>query len=385
MLPEGNMKVLYAALRHDPRNPDLSSGADYNFYSVIKRHAMEVKIVGPFNAPPPLPERALKKFYMKITRKRYSKWDLYSVVRSSWAVNRAEREWKPDIVFTIFPAPLAFYDGKSPCIFVTDLTFQAWQEGGAGFGELALNFLVWLERRAVKKSTKIIVYSEWAKEEIMKRHRMIGDKIMVLPIPSALPSHVVPEALDISSEKKLESPIRLLLIGKEFIRKGVDIAIETVRLLNEKGVKAELTVCATAGPASPYVRYVGPYRKSVPEELQQYAELYRRAHFLIHPARFDPSPTVPAEAAGFGVPTLINDICGCATSVKDGVSGIVLPKHSAPEAYVKVIQGLLKNPERYNELCRTARQRYENEQNWEVAGKKVIQILKEVTQGRQSH
>jgi len=375
------MKVLYAALRHDPGNPDLASGVDHNFYTAFLREGMEVRVVGPFVDPPPLFERVLKKLYIAASGKRYLKWDLQSVWRSSQALNQFEKSWHPDIVFSIFPAPLAFYTGNAPCIFNTDTTFQGWQEGGAGFGDLALRTLVWIERRAIRRSAKIIAFSDWCKREIIKRHGVDAHKIEVCPMPSALPTHVVPRNFESIGIKKLTQPLKLLLVSRDYHRKGVDIGIEIVKGLNSNGIAAELTVCGIKGKANcRFVQFVGPYRKSDPTQLQQYVELYRQAHFLIHPARFDPSPIVPAEAAAFGVPTITNDAGGIATSAKDGVSGVVLPKHSAPEAYVKVIQGLLKNPERYNELCRTARERYENEQNWEVAGKRIVQILKEVAQ-----
>lgn len=99
------MKVLYAALRHDPRNPDLASGVDHNFYTAFLREGLEVRIVGPFTDAPPLFERALKKLYIAASGKRYLKWDLQSVWRSSQALNQFEKSWHPDIVFSIFPAP----------------------------------------------------------------------------------------------------------------------------------------------------------------------------------------------------------------------------------------------------------------------------------------
>lgn len=84
-----------------------------------------------------------------------------------------------------------------------------------------------------------------------------------------------------------------------------------------------------------------------------------------------------AEAAAFGTPTITNNIGGIATSVKDKVSGIVLPKNSPPGAYVKAIADLVNNPDWYYDLCATARRRYEKELNWKVAGKKVVRIVQE--------
>jgi glycosyltransferase involved in cell wall biosynthesis len=311
------------------------------------------------------------------------KWNLQNTRLSALALNKAESEWHPDLVFSIYAPPLAFYSGKAPCVFNTDTTLLGWQLGGAGFGGIPLKFLVWEERRAVRKSTLTITFSEWCKNDIIARHQIAPDRIFVQPMPSALPPEVVP-ARDEFVPKKINSPIRLLLVGRDYERKGIPTAIDVARQLNQKGISTELTICGLTGEPDGPVRFAGLFRKSVPEELRKYAGLYRQAHLLIHPATFDPSPIVPAEAAAFGVPTISNDVGGIATSVSHGVSGIVLPAHSPAEAYVETIVKLARNQDEYARLSLGARKRYEEEQNWQVAGQRVMKMLEEATTSRRN-
>ena len=84
-----------------------------------------------------------------------------------------------------------------------------------------------------------------------------------------------------------------------------------------------------------------------------------------------------SEAAAFGIPTITNNSGGLSTSVKNGISGIVLPQGSTPDAYANIIIGLMKNPKNYFDLCKTTRLRYEKELHWGVAGKKVNKIFNE--------
>ena len=364
---------------NDPLDPDASSGVDYNFHKEISERVDEVKIAGPYRIQGSLPERAMKRFYVKTTGKRYLKWNLRAIWNASHGVNKLEKSWKPDIVITIFPSTIAYYRGKTPVVFVTDLSFQSWQEHGAGFGNLALKGLVHLEHRAVQKSARTIVHSQWGKNELIKEHGGTPDKINILPMPAALPDEVIPNKIDIEEEKKLTRPLRLLLVGREYHRKGVDIALEVVKVLNDFGLETELIICATDGPDVPNVRYVGPFKKSIPDELRKYANLYRWTHLLIHPARFEPAGIVPGEAAAFGTPTVTNDTGGLATTVKNEVSGIVLPKNSLPESYVLAITELVNDPTRYYSLCRSSRTRYLRELNWNSAGKHTVSILADVT------
>jgi glycosyltransferase involved in cell wall biosynthesis len=202
-------------------------------------------------------------------------------------------------------------------------------------------------------------------------------------MPSALPKSVVPNR-DEWNQKRLESPLKLLLVGRDYKRKGIPTAIETAKLLNQRNIPTELTICGLAGEPDGFVRFAGLFRKSVPEELKKYADLYRCAHLLIHPATFDASPIVPAEAAAFGLPTISNDVGGIATSVAHGVSGIVLPAHSPAEAYVETILRLVRNPDEYTRLSLGARDRYDREQNWETAGKHMMRVLEQVVSSRRN-
>lgn len=372
------MKVLYAAYRHDPRNPDLASGSDYNFYHAMKRSGMEVKVLGPILNPAHILERGVMKLYWRQTGMKYAKFPVSLMFRASAALNRMEKRWKPDVVFTIFPLYLALYRGQAPAVYRLDTSFVGWQRSYPEFGKLAFRLTVWQEARGLRRTARVITHSEWAKAVLVQAYGVDPDIIRLFPNPSALPEHVVPDDIEIVALKRLEQPLRLLLVGRDEKRKGVDAAIEIVRRLNARGVPAVLTVCGVSREDGPNVRFVGPYKKSDPQQLLQYVTLYRRAHLLLHPALFEAAGIVPSEAAAFGTPTITNATGGLATTVTHNESGIVLEKGSPPEAYVEAIVNLVNNPEAYYALCRTARQRYDRELNWQYAGERVASILHEL-------
>jgi len=371
------VRILYAALRHDPRDPDRASGVDHAFYSAFIRAGAEVRVVGPFPQRGWLIDRLLKRAYDDIAGRRYLKWNLQITYLSARALNAAEAEWKPDLVFGLFPPPLAFYSGSAPAVFNTDTTLEGWQEGGANFGKLPLRVLAWEEKRAVRNCALTITFSDYCKRELILRHGVDERKVFIQPMPSALPMGAVPSPGN-WTPKTISSPLRLLLVGRDYERKGIPAAIDVVRELNRRGVAAELTICGLKGTSDDVVRFVGPFRKGVAQELSQYVDLYRGAHLLIHPATFEPAGIVPAEAAAFGVPTITNDVGGLATQVAHRESGVVLPGHSPPEAYVDAILELIRNPDEYRRLAFGARSRYEQLQNWDVAGKRVMRALEEV-------
>ncbi len=379
---KGKMKVLFVTY-HDPYVLDLASGSDYHYLQAVQNNGFDGKVIGPFMAPPIWPERIFTRLYQR-SGKRYLKHTLTTAWLASWATNKAAGEWEPDVLFTHYPSPLIFYHAGIPCVYRIDSTFYGVEKEYPRFGKLARWFEIWQEKQAFKHSARVITHSEWSGKILSDFYKVPKDRIIVYPEPSALPPNIVPDEIHIQEWKILKEPLRLLLVGRDYRRKGIDIAIEVVRQLNAAGVRTELTVCGAKGQNDGSVRFVGPFKKSIPEQLAQYVDLYRRAHLLIHPALFDAGPIAPGEAASFGTPTITNDVGGMSTTVRDGVSGIVLPKWSPPEAYVKAIIELTNDPERYYSLCQNARDRYERELNWRVVEKQFGEILRQVVREYQS-
>jgi glycosyltransferase involved in cell wall biosynthesis len=376
------MKVLFVTY-HDPYILDLASGSDFHYLQAVQNNGFEVKVIGPFKSPPIWPERIFSRIYQR-TGKRYLKYKLTTAWIASKATNQATQEWQPDVLFTHYASPLVFYHGKIPCVYRTDSTFFGVNKDYPQYGKLALWIEIWQEKRAFQSSARVITHSDWSGKILAEYYKVPKNRIVVYPEPSALPAHIVPQEIPIREWKRLNEPLRLLLVGRDYHRKGIDTAIEVVRQLNAGGTRAELTVCGAQGQVEDFVRFVGPFKKSIPDQLEQYADLYRQAHLLIHPALFDAGPIAPGEAASFGTPTITNDTGGMRTTVMDGVSGIVLPKGSPAEAYVKAIIELVEKPERYYGLCQKARERYEKELNWGVVDKRFGEILRQVVQENQS-
>jgi glycosyltransferase involved in cell wall biosynthesis len=371
------LKILYIAL-HDPTALDLASGVDYFHYQAVQKQPdFEVKWI----APNPASQLWIEKMAARVFQrrgKRFVKYPLSVTWKASQTVKKVVGDWKPDVILTMNMACLVFYRGNAPAVLSRDTTFYGQQQFWPVYGRLAMLINVWQEKLAFRNSCAVLTNSNWSKEVIASTYSVPPSRINVFVLPSALPELVVPEEVDIAGWKKLASPFRLLLVGRDSIppRKGINIAIEAVHRLNASGLPTELTICGIQGQSEGYIKYVGPFSKLVPEQLEKYVDLYKKAHLLIHPAIFEAAGIAPSEAAAFGTPTITNDAGGLGTTVADGESGIVLPTWSTPEAYAKSILDLANDPEAYYFLCAKARARYERELNWSYAGAWMADILR---------
>lgn len=385
------MKILYGTYRHDPTNPDLGSGRDYEAYQAMVKAGHDVEILGPVTAEVNYFERIeafFWKIYKRVTGKSGLKFLLSTSLKASRMAKKAMESRDNDLIISAYFPFFVFYKPATAAFWFFDTTFHGQEEEWPLYGRLALKITYWQERRALRNVEAYATNSEWSRKQVVNYYGIKNKHVTVFPMPSAIPAERSQNRASFIIQKELSSPLRLLLVGRVFKRKGIDIALEVVQLLNAQGIPTVLKICGlpeSEQQKQEHVEYVGPFKKSDPDQLREYMDLYGWAHLLIHPARFEAAGIVPSEAAAFGTPTITNNTGGLGTSVLNGVSGIVLPKGSPPETYVQAIIDLISDPARYYALCQSTLQRYERELNWGVAGPKLVAAIESAVQARKLH
>jgi glycosyltransferase involved in cell wall biosynthesis len=376
------LRILYATGRYSPLDHDAGSGEDFNLHQAFSREDCEIRIVGPLKDTPSLLERVYRKAHSLVSRKRPAKYSAALLKANARAIDAELREHPADVLFSHNLSPFVRLQTDVPMVLLMDAPLLGTEVQWPLFSKFEFRRMVAWEQAVLDKCTRIITRSEWARDILIKQNHVPAEKITIFQAASSLPERVLPKRIDF--EKNDLSTLNLLLVGRVYRLKGIDIAIETVEKLNQMGIKTELRIVGLSGEDTEHVRFMGSYQKADEEQLAAYAEQYRWAHFLFHPARYDSAPIVTAEAAAFGLPTITDAAGGIATTVKSGVSGVVLPWLSPADEYVKVFQKYVQNPREYAVLRRSTRERYEKELNWNVVGKQVFGVLKEVAKHRKA-
>ena len=132
-------------------------------------------------------------------------------------------------------------------------------------------------------------------------------------------------------------PFKVALVARMLWSKGVDLAVEAVRLARSEGARVELTIHGAPDPSNP---------KAIPEAtLKEWAArpginwagptrdiegVWRRHHLCCLPSRGGEGlPRTILEAAACGRPILTTDVPGCRSFVRDGQDGMVVPPDDA--------------------------------------------------------
>jgi glycosyltransferase involved in cell wall biosynthesis len=152
-----------------------------------------------------------------------------------------------DVLFVSASSQLvAYLKTDIPVIYMTDATFQQLQGYYPYFSNLAgynIRQGIELDKKAFHKAAHCMLASDWNKNSAINDYRINAEKISVAPCGANM--DFIPAAEDLPS---YTNGLRLLFLGVEWDRKGGDIVLKAFRLLQKKGIKAQLHIIGCVPP-----------------------------------------------------------------------------------------------------------------------------------------
>ncbi|WP_427026029.1 glycosyltransferase family 4 protein [Aureimonas ureilytica] len=165
------------------------------------------------------------------------------------------------------------------------------------------------------------------------------DDPRLLGLDPDAPDVTVVNGAGIDPERYRETPLpdgptlRLALVARLLWSKGVDTAVEAVRLARSRGVDATLDLYGAPDPSNPKAVPLGTLDAWTREDgvrwhgaTRDVAAVWRAHDVAILPSRGGEGlPRTLLESAASGRAMLTTDVPGCRDLVRDGVDGYVLP------------------------------------------------------------
>jgi len=158
-------------------------------------------------------------------------------------------------------------------------------------------------------------------------------------------------------QKLLHTPTRLLFLSRIEKSKGIYIAIETVRLLNEKVLgKYELLVAGSGSELANVRQYIELNSISNIKLLGFVAgmdkhKLLLASDVLIFPSFSEGLPLTILEGMSYGIPIITRSIGGIPDIVKDNENGF-LTDSKDPKIFVAMISQLCNDPALYEKISK---------------------------------
>ena len=384
------MRIAFLASEYyDPDTPRSWSGLPFFMRQAIESTGIETVTLSPVDTHQTA--RWVRFLYWRlIRRRRYLKNCDHSLLKDhARQYERGLAGIEVDAVFSPSTWPLAYLETDLPMVFWTDACFAGVLDFYHSFTGIAPPSIIAghaIEQLALSRCSRAIYSTDWAAETTQRYYLIPENKVSVVPFGgNVLEPPTLAEAREMVLQRPA-TPCRLLLVGVDWMRKGVDIAVDTVKALAAAGLDCRLTIVGCAPPAGrslPACVDVVPFiGKITAEDRLRLNELYARSHFFIMPTRAEAFGIVFAEASTFGVPCLATAVGGLPSVIRNGVNGQLFPLEATGEDYADWILNQLANPARYRELAMRAAEHAATHLNWKVAAQRIGSILHEVVQGR---
>jgi glycosyltransferase involved in cell wall biosynthesis len=282
-----------------------------------------------------------------------------------------------DVIFApVAKREVALVKTNIPIVYCSDATCSLYLKDYRI--ELDPEQIEWEEREeaiAISKASKLVYPSRWAANSVTSDYQAERDRIKIIPFGANIDeSQLANEVLS----KKQNQVCRLLFVGKDWERKGGNLAVEPLICLHKMGIDAELVMVGSKLPdevRSDNLTVIPYLNKNDPQQRQQLNELFLRANFLIFPTRADCSPIVICEANAFGLPVITTEVGGIPTIIENGKNGYMLPFSATGNDYANLIAKIFSARALYNQLVLSSRAEYETRLNWNKWAESMEQVF----------
>lgn len=379
------MKIAFATL-YDLDDVNRGSGTYHHIYKEFKNQGIEIFKVGPISVKFPVASVIFRKIAKRLLKKRYRSYQDPFVGRViGKMVKKILNSYDYDILLTNDFAIAGYTKIEKPTILWTDAVFPHNYEKN---DHPWLNNLPWFAVKFCQMVTKAglknaftFVPAHWNACELSKYGFNTKKRISIVPFGSNMDDPGINiSQLRINTINK-KSKINILFVGKDPKRKRLKIAVDTIKILNEKGINSTLHVVGIKkGLHYPFVNYVGLLDKANEYDKKMLNKIYAKCDIFLLPSLAEGFGIAYIEASSYGMPQIGCKTQGVTTAVKDGISGKLLDLDAEPDAYAKTIVSWVKNQDLYNKLVLGARRHYEENGNWELLINRFIHEIKQIVQ-----
>ena len=373
------MRIAYVS-NDDPRNTLGWSGTIHRIAVALESVGADLQYVGPLREAW-APFFKAKHAVHKLMGRAYSRVRERVIVRGFARQVAREIEGRGiDVVFSPSTLPVALLDCPQPIVTWTDATFaciNGYYPETRRLTRRSVRIGLDLEREAVRRAAASIYASSWAAQSAIRDLGADPARVHVVPFGASVTDVPTQAEVHAAAAARPTDRCRILFIAVDFDRKGGDVVIDAARAMNDAGMPTEVCLVGSVAPtgAPAFVKSLGFVNKFTSDGRQTMNRLLAESHFLLLPSHAEAYGLAPCEANAYGVPALTSATGGLTDIIRDGRNGFSFPVGTPGRAYAERMLQLLSDPDRYRDLCATARAEYDARLNWGVAGRHVRAIL----------
>lgn len=382
---QGGLSLTYATT-YDPMDVRAWSGTVYHVARALEAKGAKMEYLGELARNQVMVHKAINKL-SRMTRLG----EMFPVERTERMADLFARRIRQhlmtsrtDMVFSPSSIPISLLKSKRPKVFYTDATFAGILAGDPAFKKYPKGYLAEghrLEQAALDNCDLAIYASQWAARTAREYYEVDEAKIRVVPFGANFAT--TPDAAHVSEEltKRSDKECQLLFVGVNWVNKGGAKALETARLLNQRGLRTRIHLVGCPPEVDVLPEWAvahGFISKETQEGRDRIAALFASSHFLLLPTLADCLGLVLCEANAFSVPALANDVGGVGEVVKPGINGYLFPADAPAVQWADRIAELFADGPGYHAMALRSRAQFEERLNWGSAGSAIYGHLTEL-------
>jgi glycosyltransferase involved in cell wall biosynthesis len=370
-------KIAFVSL-YDPGDPQTWSGTPYSILTHLKRAGAHVEVIGPLSRNSRY-LLSLNWAKSKLMKRAYHV-EREPLITASYArqIESQMRGRHFDVILSLETFLMSKLNRPEPITSWCDATWDLMVDYYYANPTKAFHKRASLsEQQALQRVEHAVYASDWAAASATKYYRVPEKKLAVIPFGANIEiEHGMDEMESFLSARNHES-CTLLFLGVDWERKGGQIAVDTARLLNLRGLKTQLIVagCNVPGEKHAFVTELGFISKRTVEGRSKISELLRTSNFFIFPTRAECSAIVLSEASAFGLPIITTDTGGISTYVSQGTNGIRLPLTADAEVYADHIFRIFRDQKTYKAMAFSGWDEYSRRLNWQSSVSNLLSLF----------
>ena len=228
-------------------------------------------------------------------------------------------------------------------------------------------------RSVFAQASHLLPFSTGVRDSLIHDYGIPSERITVLPPGVDLRIwHLTKE--DIDARERRKGPVRVVFVGRDFLRKGGDLLLKLAGSKEFSEVEFHFVTDSFEGPAPGNVFVHNSFQENSPELIGA----YRDADIFKLPTRADTYSWATLEAMAMGLPVIVSEVGGIGDIVIEGKTGFLVRPDDL-DALTRRLRTLVEDPRGRREMGMRGRRRVEEQFDLARSTETVMTLLKSIS------
>ena len=327
---------------------------------------------------------ALKREYLKHTKKIKFDENYNEFISKNFAkqIEKKLSKFKNiDFLLAFDSSLVAYLKVKIPIILWTDLLYSDYYDHyfkDCKISKETKKSIKKIEKKALINCHRVLLSSTWALNKGKSKYKDLFYKFRLHHFGPSLKSSFKKNQINKLILKRSKKKLSLITLSVNWKRKGLDKVLKLNKLLNEKGLKTQVTIMGVKSKKvkDKNVKIINFVNKNNILGERTISKNLIKSHFHILFSNSEAYGVSLVEANSRALPNISFKVGGISQIVKKGINGMLFEENVDLKFVANYILKIFKNFKKYQSLSKSSYEEYNKRFSYEKIIPKFIKMLK---------